>query len=195
MSDVSRETMARLETFAALLTKWNERINLVSPRDMVHLWPRHIEDSLQLVPLVPRGARVIDLGSGGGFPGMMVGIAADAEMVFVESDQRKSAFLREAARACGVRAQVLAQRIEVARPAPAAVLTARALAPLPVLLGWAAPMLAPGGFALFLKGKTAADELTEARTRWQMTHETYPSRTDPSGVILKVSDIRPVEEE
>ncbi|GAJ28140.1 16S rRNA (guanine(527)-N(7))-methyltransferase RsmG [Acidomonas methanolica] len=193
--DVSRETFSRLEVFASLLRTWNTRINLVSPRDMEQLWPRHIEDSLQLAPLVPQGARVIDLGSGGGFPGMIVGIAAGAEMVFIESDRRKAAFLREAARACGVRAQVMAQRIEVARPAPAPVVTARALAPLDILLGWAAPLLASGGYALFLKGKSLPDELTEAGARWQMSHESHPSRTDPQGTILKVWDIRPVEEE
>lgn len=191
--DVSRETHARLETFAALLTKWNAKINLVSSRDLAQLWPRHIEDSLQIAPLIPRGARVIDLGSGGGFPGLIVGIASDAEMTLIESDQRKAAFLREAARACGVRAQVLAQRIEAARPDPAPFVTARALAPLVKLLEWTQPLLAPGGQALFLKGKALPDELTDARANWHMTHEILNSRTDENGAIIKVSDIRRVE--
>ncbi|AQS87992.1 glucose inhibited division protein B [Neoasaia chiangmaiensis NBRC 101099] len=193
MRDVSRETSARLNVFAELLVKWNARINLVSPRDIEHLWPRHIEDSLQLAPMIPQGSRVIDLGSGGGFPGIIVGIASDAEMVLVESDRRKAAFLREAARECGVKAQVLAQRIETLDLDPAPFVTARALAPLRVLLGWTAPLLSPNGVALFLKGKNLAGELTDAEADWHMSHTILNSRTDGQGAIIKVSDIRRVE--
>lgn len=194
---VSRETREKLEIFAALLTQWNERINLVSPRDMLNLWPRHIEDSLQLAALIAPGARVTDLGSGGGFPGLVIAIATQKDGVgspvtLIESDQRKCAFLREAARACGVQATVLASRIEQApgQVAPADVVTARALAPLDTLLDWASPLLKPEGRCLFLKGKKTPDELTDARKRWHMSEKSLASRTDPSGVILEISGLK-----
>ncbi|WP_438381113.1 16S rRNA (guanine(527)-N(7))-methyltransferase RsmG [Asaia sp. BMEF1] len=193
MNGVSREAQERLEAFAAILEKWNARINLVSPRDMPHLWERHIEDSLRLVPFIERGARVIDLGSGGGFPALMIGIACDAEMVMVESDQRKCAFLREAARACGVKAQVMSKRIEQAEIAPAAYVTARALASLSQLLEWSAPFLLPEGKALFLKGKNLPDELTEAERCWHMQHRILDNRAASGGAIIEISDIRRVD--
>lgn len=193
MSGVSRETRERLEAFAAILEKWNVRINLVSPRDMPHLWERHIKDSLRLVPFIKRGTRVIDLGSGGGFPAIMIGIACDAEMVMVESDQRKCAFLREAARACGVKAQVIPKRIEQAEIAPAAYVTARALASLSQLLEWSAPFLLPEGKALFLKGKNLPDELTEAERCWHMQHRILDNRAASGGAIIEISDIRRVD--
>jgi len=193
MNNVSRETAERLEVFAAILEKWNARINLVSPRDMPHLRERHIEDSLRLVPFIERGARVIDLGSGGGFPALMIGIACDAEMVMVESDQRKCAFLREAARACGVKAQVIPRRIEQAEIAPAAYVTARALASLSQLLEWSAPFLLPEGKALFLKGKNLPDELTEAERCWHMQHRILDNRATSGGAIIEISDIRRVD--
>ncbi|MDG6094894.1 16S rRNA (guanine(527)-N(7))-methyltransferase RsmG [Acetobacter sp. AN02] len=186
--DVSRETQERLEVFAALLTKWNEKINLVSPKDMAHLWPRHIEDSLELVPLVPPGSVVTDLGSGGGFPGLILAIAADAHVTLVESDQRKCAFLREAARVTGCRATIVPSRIESVSLPPTPIVTARALADLPLLLEWAAPLLRPDGYALFMKGRQAEDELTRAARDWHMTLSRLPGRS-PDGVILRVSNL------
>ncbi|GAB6855674.1 16S rRNA (guanine(527)-N(7))-methyltransferase RsmG [Asaia astilbis] len=193
MTPVPRETRERLETFAALLEKWNARINLVSPRDMPLLWERHIDDSLRLVPFIERGARVIDLGSGGGFPALMIGIACDAEMVMVESDQRKCAFLREASRACGVKAQIVPKRIEQADVDPASYVTARALAPLSQLLEWSAPFLLPHGKALFLKGKNLPDELTEAERCWHMQHRILDNRAASGGAIIEISDIKRVD--
>ncbi|GBQ92289.1 glucose inhibited division protein B [Acetobacter nitrogenifigens DSM 23921 = NBRC 105050] len=189
--DVSRETRERLNCFADLLLRWTARINLISPRDVPHLWPRHIEDCLQLVPYVERGARITDLGSGGGFPGLILAIAADADVTMVESDHRKAAFLREAGRATGCRSQVIVDRIENVQLDPAPVVTARALAPLPRLLDWTHPLLAPDGYALFLKGKQAPDELTDAAPGWHMSVDQISSRT-PGGLILKISDLRRV---
>lgn len=190
----SRETSDRLQIFAELLQRWNPRINLVSAGDLPHLQQRHIADSLQLLPDLPRGTPFIDLGSGGGFPGLILAIASGSPVTLVEADQRKASFLREAARATGAAATVVAQRIEQAELPPAHYVTARALAPLPRLLGWASRFLAEDGVCLFLKGRTADDELTAAAAEWQMIVSKRPSRTDPDGVILRLSEIRRVRE-
>ncbi|NHN89121.1 16S rRNA (guanine(527)-N(7))-methyltransferase RsmG [Acetobacter conturbans] len=191
LPDVSRETQERLTCFADLLTRWTAKINLISPGDVPHLWERHINDSLQLVPLVQPGTRIIDLGSGGGFPALILAIAADADVTMVESDRRKAAFLREASRATGCRAHVINQRIESVDLPPAPVVTARALANLSKLLTWTEKLVTPDGYALFLKGQHAADELTDAERDWHMTVTQIPSRT-AGGSILKISDIRRV---
>ncbi|WP_342627383.1 16S rRNA (guanine(527)-N(7))-methyltransferase RsmG [Nguyenibacter vanlangensis] len=180
----------RLDAFAAILTRWNARINLVSPRDLPHLWDRHIADSLQLADLVPPGARLADLGSGGGFPGLIIAIATGTDVTLIESDQRKAAFLREAARATGTSVTVLASRIEDADIPQVQVVTARALAALPQLLDWASRFLAPDGFCLFLKGRNVTDELTAAAAGWHMTISRLPSRTNADGTILKLGNIR-----
>ncbi|MFT8720532.1 16S rRNA (guanine(527)-N(7))-methyltransferase RsmG [Acetobacter sp.] len=188
---VSRETQERLTLFAELLTKWTSKINLISAGDVPHLWERHIEDSLQLVPLVERGVSITDLGSGGGFPGIILAIAADARVTLVESDKRKCAFLREVSRATGCRTQVINERIENVDIPPAPVVTARALANLSRLLSWTEKLIAADGYALFLKGQQAVNELTDAERDWHMTVTSIPSRT-PGGSILKISDIRRV---
>jgi 16S rRNA (guanine527-N7)-methyltransferase len=189
--DVSRETEERLTVFVELLIKWSRTLNLVSRRDLEEIWPRHVADSLQLLPsLGQRSGRVIDLGSGGGFPGLVLAIAADRPFDLIESDQRKAAFLREAARATAAPATVHAARIEAVSLPPAPTITARALAPLNDLLGLAAPLLEPDGVCLFLKGRGATDELTAAAAHWHMRVERVRSRTDPSGSILHISEIR-----
>lgn len=191
--DVSRETRARLDAYVALLTRWQARINLVSPRDLAQIWPRHIADALQLVPLIPPGTpRAIDLGSGAGLPGLVLAIATGIPFDLVESDQRKAAFLREAARVTAAPVWVHADRIESVALAPAPLVTARALAPLSRLLDWAHPLLAPGGICLFPKGRSVDSELTEATAGWHMQIGRTPSRTDPSATILRISEVVPV---
>ena len=193
--DVSRETQGRLERYADMLLRWNQKINLVSPHDLPHLWSRHIADSLQLAALIPAGAPgLVDMGSGGGFPGLVIACATDARVTLIESDQRKAAFLREAARVAGVQVTVCAQRLEKADVPPAQVVTARALAPLPLLLEWGARFLRPDGFCLFLKGRNAEEELEMARADWHMAANRIPSRTNADGVILELSDIRRVRD-
>lgn len=189
-NDVSHETRARLETYAALLLRWNATINLISRKDEAQVWDRHVADSLQLLPLIPDGvSHAIDIGSGGGLPGLVLAIASGVPYHLVESDQRKAAFLREAARTCGAAVEVHAVRIEALDIAPAPLITARAVAPLDRLLGWAVPHLAPGGVCLFPKGRTARDELTAAATQWHMTVRQTESRSDPAACILSISEI------
>ncbi|MDO9712164.1 16S rRNA (guanine(527)-N(7))-methyltransferase RsmG [Paracraurococcus lichenis] len=190
---VSRETGERLGDFVALLSRWNSRINLTAERDEAALWQRHILDSLQLGPLLPPGEDpIVDLGSGAGFPGLMLALVSGRETHLVESDRRKSAFLIEAARILGLpQVKVHPTRIDAAKLPPAAVVSARALAPLPDLLAHAHRILTPGGVALFPKGRTAEQELTDAARAWIMRVERFPSRTDPTATILRISEIRP----
>jgi 16S rRNA (guanine527-N7)-methyltransferase len=189
-NDVSRETLAALDAFATLLERWNRTVNLISPGDLPLIWQRHISDALQLVPLMPpETQRAIDLGSGAGFPGLILALATGIQFDLVESDQRKAAFLREAARVTGAPIHVHAARIETAKLAPASLVTARALAPLPKLLTLAAPHLGPGGTCLFMKGASADAELTDAATEWHMQVDRIPSRTAFGARILRITDL------
>ncbi len=192
LDGVSRETRDRLTAYVGLLLRWQRTINLISARDTEHVWPRHIADSLQLLPLIPPDTdRAIDLGAGAGLPGLVLAIATGIPFDLVESDHRKAAFLREAARLTGAPATIHATRIEACSIPPAPLVTARALAPLPILLRWAAPLLAPGGVCMFPKGRGAEDELTDAAREWQMHIQRTPSRTDKSATILRISEIGP----
>ncbi len=188
--DVSRETFGRLTLFADMLLRWNRTINLISRADEPNLWPRHIADSLQLIPHMPPNADVaIDLGSGAGFPGLVLAIATGVKFHLVEADVRKAAFLREAARETAAPVTVHAGRIESAALDPAPLVTARALAPLSSLLILAAPLLAEGGICLFPKGRDAELELTDAARTWKMRVEKIPSQVDRSGLILRISEV------
>lgn len=194
-SAVSRETLARLDIIADLLVHWQKTINLVAPATLPQLWTRHIADSLQLVSHVPQKPLIwADLGSGGGFPGLVVAaVLAErpgSQVKLVESDTRKAAFLREAARRAGLPVSVHPQRIEqvAARLAPGTdVVSARALAPLPKLLDLAAPFLEAGALGVFPKGKDAEGELTAARKGWTLDVELRESRSDPDGRVLLVT--------
>jgi 16S rRNA (guanine527-N7)-methyltransferase len=191
---VSRETRETLAQFAALLLRWNRTVNLIARGDEPDLWARHIADSLQLVPLIPPGAgRAVDLGSGAGFPGLVLAIVTRLPFDLVESDQRKAAFLREAVWATGAPVTVHAARAESVTLPPAPLVTARALAPLPRLLALAKPLLAADGVCLFLKGSSAASELTAAATEWHMQVTRVPSQTAPDACILRISDIARVQ--
>ncbi len=194
---VPRETEEKLRDFVELLLKWNRRVNLVSARSADDVWRRHVLDSLQLSPLLPPAPdALLDIGSGAGFPGLVLAAATGRETDLIEADKRKSAFLTEAAARLGLaRVRVHATRIEDAALPKAGLLTARALAPLPVLLRHAHALLAPGGTALFPKGRTTEEELTAASRDWMMRVERFPSRTDPASTILRISEIRPAGSE
>lgn len=183
---------ARLATYRDLLLRWNATINLVSAKTAEDIDRRHIADSLQLLPLLPSEGSLADLGSGAGLPGLVIAAALpDRDIHLVESDRRKAAFLIEAAGTLKLpRVKVHSQRIEQVALPPLAVMTARALAPLEALLGFAQRFLAPGGIAIFPKGRTAEQELTSAAAGWHFTAERFESRTDPEATILRLSEIR-----
>lgn len=190
---VSRETLDRLRHYAALLLRWNRTINLVSRSDEATLWERHILDGLALLPLVPvEFGFGVDLGSGGGLPGLVLAVATGRLFHLVEADQRKAAFLREAARETGAAVRVHATRIETAPVRNAPLITARALASLPDLLTWSAPLLGEDGVCIFPKGRNYAAELTEAAAQWHMRVERFASQTDPDAVYLRIRDIHRV---
>lgn len=194
-SDLAAE---RLRTFVALLTKWTAAINLVSPASLSDVWTRHVEDSAQLLGLVPPDRKLwVDMGAGAGFPGVVIALmtadTADAvEMVLIESDQRKAAFLSAVSRETGVPMVVHAERIEHVVPQQADIVSARALAPLSRLCAFADRHLAAGGMALFLKGGQYDAEVAEAREVWAFDLEIHSSTTDPAGVVLKLKDLRRV---
>ncbi len=198
MFDVSRETLERLEVYAGLLARWNPAINLVSPSTVPQIWTRHFSDSAQLLDIagVTTG-KWVDLGSGGGFPGLVIAILAAGQhptlqVTCVESDQRKAAFLRTVARETGTDVQIIAERIESLAPLGASVVSARALAPLHRLVAYAQPHLAEQGIALFLKGIGQAPEIEQALATWVFHLDTIQSRTDPQSTILKLRSIRRV---
>ncbi len=188
-SFVSRETLARFRIYAELLCRWQKAINLVGPSTVPDLWRRHFADSAQLFELVPSTARVlVDLGSGAGFPGMVLALLGVPEVHLIEADRRKATFLREVARATGATVTVHADRIEAVPPFAADVITSRACAPLEKLLGLAEPFRRTDTLGLFLKGKTVNRELTQANKVWDINAVIRPSQTDPDGSILLIQE-------
>jgi len=182
-----------LDAYVDLLRKWNATVNLVSAADLPHLWPRHIEDSLQLGTIAgPLPPRAVDMGSGAGFPGLILSIAFGIEVDLIEQDQRKAAFLREAVMVTGAHARVHATKIERVNLPPAPLVVSRALAPLPVLLRLAKPLLTDDGFCLFPKTLAAEPEIAEAKRHWSMRIERFPSQTDANGVVLRIAELRPI---
>lgn len=194
--DVSRETMLRLETHLALLRKWNPRVNLVSRASLEHAWERHFADSAQLWALRPHGARLwLDLGSGAGFPGLVIAALAAGSSLYVhlvESDQRKAAFLATVVWAAGLPATVHARRIEELPAMAADVVSARALAPLSGLLTMAEKHRGVGGIGLFPKGASVHKEVAEASEHWRFDHVIHPSLTDARAAIVEIGATRRV---
>ena len=191
----SPETTGRLAAYRDLLLRWNARINLISAETAAEIDQRHIADCAQLQPLLPQDGPIADLGSGAGLPGLVLAIIQpEREIHLVESDKRKAAFLVEASAQLKLPlVRVHACRVEIAKLPPLSAITARALAPLATLLPYADKFLAPGGVAVFPKGKTAEKELTEAARGWHFTCERFPSTTHPEATILRLSNIHRVQ--
>jgi 16S rRNA (guanine527-N7)-methyltransferase len=187
--NVSAQALRRLESFVALLIEWQRKTNLIAPSTLPEIWSRHVADSLQLLDLAPDAKTWIDLGSGGGFPGLVIACSLEppALVHLVESNMKKAAFLREAVRVTGVPAQVHAQRIEdfaKTFQGPVDVVTARALAPMPKLFDLIEPFVKKGAKGLLLKGQDVEAELTESSKYWKVQADLIPSKTDPAGRIV-----------
>jgi len=190
---VSRETEERLDRFVEVLLLWQRRLNLIAPSTLGEIWTRHVADSLQLLPLAPEARTWVDLGSGGGFPGVVLACAlsggAGAGVHLVESNRKKAAFLREVVRVTGVPATVHAIRAEIFGEScaePIDVVTARALAPLKTLCDQAFPFISRGAVGIFPKGQYVDAELTEAAKYWRVEASKVPSKTSPEGSIVLI---------
>lgn len=196
---VSRETFERLRAFEQLFLKWNRSINLAAPSTLDDVWRRHILDSAQLARIAPAAMRWVDLGSGGGFPGLVLGFLLverpDASIDLVESNRKKASFLQSVIGQFNLPARVVAKRIDDSYALVSApeIVTARALAALPDLLDLSAPWLAKGARALFHKGRDYRAEVEESTHRWTFDLVEHPSMTDAHGVILEISDLRPAK--
>ncbi|UWR68474.1 16S rRNA (guanine(527)-N(7))-methyltransferase RsmG [Phaeobacter inhibens] len=191
---VSRETYDRLKHYESLVKKWSPKINLIAKSTLDDVWDRHIVDSVQICQRIDFPQTWLDIGSGGGFPGVVVAILAaerapDCVITLIESDQRKCAFLRTAIRECGVKAKVMSERIEKVPPMAADIISARALADLTTLLGFAERHLQPGGIALFSKGIQWKKEVDNARSQWQFDLKSTNSWTEPEAVVLEIRGV------
>ncbi|MDP7641001.1 MAG: 16S rRNA (guanine(527)-N(7))-methyltransferase RsmG [Alphaproteobacteria bacterium] len=199
-SDVSRETCERLTLFVELLERWNRCVNLVSKRSLSDIWRRHMADSAQLRDMIPRyDGALVDVGSGAGFPGLVLAIMGLSNIHLVESSARKCAFLREARRITGCAAEVhnfrlgdsaAANKASIGELPRATVITARAVSPLAGLLDIVYPIVYDRTCCIFPKGARVDDEVETARQRWNFELQRVPSKMDPSGVILKIHNIR-----
>lgn len=193
--DVSRETIAKLQQFSDLVIKWTAKINLISKNDAADIWNRHIIDSAQIFLLAPKTGHWVDMGTGGGFPGIVAAIMSNFEggehrFTFIESDQRKCAFLRTALRELDLTTTIYTERIEKLEPQHADILTARALADLSDLLHYSDRHLSPGGVAIFPKGENWQAEVSKANDVWSYQYETVKSTTNPAAAVLKIKDIK-----
>ena len=196
---VSHETVAKFETYAALLKRWQKTINLVAPSTVDDVWHRHFADSAQLLANAPLAeGHWLDVGTGAGFPGLVLAIMASerggTRHTFIESDTRKGAFLREVARTTGTAVEIVTARIELpetaAKVGQVQCVTARALAPLSRLASWVAPYFGGETTGLFLKGRDVSLELDEALKAWDFAYQLLPSVTDDAGRIVKMSGLR-----
>ena len=198
--DVSRETKLRLETYVALVERWNPRINLIAKSTVQGIWSRHIADSLQIWPLVephvdPDKSQVwLDIGSGGGFPGMVLAILAkeatpNLKFHLVESDQRKTAFLRAVSRETGCTAQIHAERIECVDAINADIISARALAPLSVLFDMSLRHMSLNTVFFFPKGEKWPEEMEQAKKTWSFSAQAHTSKTNANAAILEIEGL------
>ncbi len=192
---VSRETMDKLRIYQELLTKWNPRINLIGASTLPDAWTRHFVDSAQLWKFQSGFGDWMDLGSGAGFPGLVLAIISSeitpaSRFFLVESDARKCAFLRNVVRETEVSVEVHNTRIENITGIEVDVVSARALAPLKELMQFSVKLLRPGGYCLFLKGQNCDTEITEASKEWEFQQQSFHSVTDSRAKILRIEDLK-----
>ncbi|MEM9669695.1 MAG: 16S rRNA (guanine(527)-N(7))-methyltransferase RsmG [Pseudomonadota bacterium] len=191
--DVSRETFDRLETVLNVLDKWRHQKNLLGPSEWRHIWRRHIWDSLQLLPLLPKQPRIVDLGSGGGFPALPIACALTVSngghVSLIETVGKKCAFLADAIREADLNAVVINGRVENHSNIDADIVSARAFAPLSKIIELAHPWFSRGAIGLFHKGESWQQELTAASERWTFSSQVNPSRSGGTGVILRISEV------
>lgn len=189
---VSRETVEKLEWLVDALGLWRRSINLIGPREYEGVWRRHVLDSIQLARHVPAKGAIVDMGSGGGFPALVLAIcmAPDGQCVhMVESVGKKCAYLRHVVRSLSLNAEIHHMRIQNFQLSNVGCITARAFAPLCDLLSHSAPWTSQGAMALFPKGENWQEELTLAQNCWRFAYEAIPSLTHADGVILKISEV------
>lgn len=194
LAAVSRETLARLKIYAAMLEDWGARHNLVSRSTLADIWQRHFWDSAQLLTLLPSGKMsLVDLGSGAGFPGVVLAALLhdrQPRIVLYEATQKKCRFLKAVADQLGLHLEIRCARVEAAKPEIFGVVTARALAPLDQLLAYAVRFFGKDTLGLFFKGQNVDAELTEAHKSWNMKVKQHPSRSDARGVILEIRELQ-----
>jgi len=193
--DVSRETLVRLETYAGLLAKWQKAKNLVANSTLEEMWQRHFLDSAQMAPHLHsvfgrREITMLDIGSGAGFPGLVLAAMDVGHAHMVESNGRKCTFMNQVSRETGAKATIHNSRIEELEVFPVDIVTSRACARIIQLLEWAAPFLSTDTEMWLLKGEGADEELTEAQASWKMTINRFQSLSDPSGTILRLSSLK-----
>ncbi len=192
--DVSRETLERLKRYVELLLKWQRAINLIGPNTAQNIWCRHILDSGQLMAHLPTtSGPVVDIGSGAGLPGMVLAIMGVPDVHLIDSDSRKCAFLHEASRVTGTAVQIHNSRVETAEIAPAAIVTARAVAPLKRLIELTQSVSKQNTVFFFFKGKDVKNELTEIKKNWNMSLDVIPSYSSTEGVILRMESLTRVD--
>lgn len=195
--NVSRETFEKISAFVALLTEWNNKMNLVSKNAIAEIWPRHVLDSMQLINYIPQNIKtLVDIGSGSGFPGIVLAILLQefqpqAKVILVESIAKKTVYLKDVCDKLGLNnVEVLNSRVENAVFKNVSVITARAVAALDILCGYASKIGNPETEVLLLKGKTYRQEDIEAQKKWRYTLEVYPNKYSTDGVVLKLSNLR-----
>jgi len=195
-TDVSRETLDKFKRFAELLAEWQQNINLIGPATTKDVWGRHFMDSAQLLPLVlkcrpEKGPRTwLDIGSGAGFPGLVLSLMGEKHVYLAEPSAKRCAFMRQVIRETGGAAKILQAKVKDIETFPVDIVTSRALAPIADLLEWGSPFLREDGEFWLLKGNRAEEELTLAMKNWNMTVEIFPSKTDTRGKILRLSAVR-----
>ena len=197
-TNVSRETLDNFKRYSQLLAEWQKKINLIGPATTENIWHRHFYDSAQLLPLIKKsgtgglGRKIMDMGSGAGFPGLVLALMGENSVYLAEPSAKRCAFLRQVMRETGAGAEILQAKVKDIETFPVDIVTARALAPIATLIEWGLPYLREDGEFWLLKGSRVEEELTLAKKNWNMKTEIFPSKTGNGGKILKLSNIRMV---